>query len=189
MIDHISTANPGCRAVWGVGLRPLSGWDCGFESHQGHGCLSVVFVVCCEVEVLWRADHSSRGSYRLCVGSLCDLETSRMRRPWPTLGRSATGKETQNVSCSSAYDFLLKLQFPPCLIKHKAKNRYWGMEINSTNFLRHNHMVSFTFRPPYTYERPPVPISQENEWSSELFEYLEDIKALWLCSQFSHVFC
>jgi len=23
--------------------------------------------------------------------SLCELETSRMRRPWPALGRSATG--------------------------------------------------------------------------------------------------
>ena len=26
-------------------------WDCGFESHRGHGCLSVVSVVCCQVEV------------------------------------------------------------------------------------------------------------------------------------------
>ena len=26
-------------------------WDCGFESHPGHGCLSVVNVVCCQVEV------------------------------------------------------------------------------------------------------------------------------------------
>ena len=52
--------------------------------------------VCCECCVL-----SGRGlcdglitspeeSYRLwCV--VCDLETSRMRRPWPALGRSATG--------------------------------------------------------------------------------------------------
>ena len=35
----------------GVGLRPLACWDCGFESHRGHGCLSVVSVVCCQVEV------------------------------------------------------------------------------------------------------------------------------------------
>jgi len=28
----------------------------------------------------------------LCV-VVCDLETSRMRRPWPALGRSATGKK------------------------------------------------------------------------------------------------
>jgi len=34
-----------------VGLRPLACWECVFESHRGHGCLSVVSVVCCQVEV------------------------------------------------------------------------------------------------------------------------------------------
>jgi len=48
--------------------------------------------VCCECCVR-RADHSSRGSYRLWCVVVCDLETSGMRRPWPTLGRSATGKK------------------------------------------------------------------------------------------------
>jgi len=54
--------------------------------------------VCCECCVL-----SGRGlcdeliirpeeSYRLCCVVVCDLETSRMRRPWPALGRSATKK-------------------------------------------------------------------------------------------------
>ena len=33
------------------GLRPFAYWDFGFESHPGHGCLSVVSVVCCQVEV------------------------------------------------------------------------------------------------------------------------------------------
>jgi len=34
-------------------------------------------------------------SYRLWCVVECDLETSRMRRPWPALGRSATvGKKT-----------------------------------------------------------------------------------------------
>jgi len=32
-------------------------------------------------------------SYRLCCVVVCDLETSRMRRPWPVVGRSATEKE------------------------------------------------------------------------------------------------
>jgi hypothetical protein len=35
----------------GVGLRPLADWDCGFESRRGHGCLSLVIVVYCHVEV------------------------------------------------------------------------------------------------------------------------------------------
>ena len=34
-----------------VGLRPLACWDCGFESHRGHGCLSCVSVVCCQEKV------------------------------------------------------------------------------------------------------------------------------------------
>jgi hypothetical protein len=32
-------------------------------------------------------------SHRLCCVVVCDLETSRMRRPWPALGRTATGKK------------------------------------------------------------------------------------------------
>jgi len=34
-------------------------------------------------------------SYRLRCVVVCDLETSRMRRPWPALGRSATGKKNK----------------------------------------------------------------------------------------------
>ena len=54
--------------------RPLTCWDRGFESHRGHGYLSVVSVVCCQVErSLRRADHSSRGVLptvlRRCVWS------------------------------------------------------------------------------------------------------------------------
>jgi len=31
-------AGPSGCAVYGVGLRPLACWDCGVESHRGHGC-------------------------------------------------------------------------------------------------------------------------------------------------------
>jgi hypothetical protein len=34
-----------------LGLRPLACWNCGLEFRRGHGCLSVVSVVCCQVEV------------------------------------------------------------------------------------------------------------------------------------------
>jgi len=55
--------------------------------------------VCCECRVL-----SGRGlcdelithpeeSYRLWCVIVCDIETSRMRTPWPALGRSATAKK------------------------------------------------------------------------------------------------
>jgi hypothetical protein len=44
-------ADPTGRAVKGVGLRPLAYWDCGFESQVGHVSLSLVSVVCCQVEI------------------------------------------------------------------------------------------------------------------------------------------
>jgi len=37
-------------------------------------------------------------SYRLWCADMCDLETSRMWRPWTVLGRSATGKERKKKS-------------------------------------------------------------------------------------------
>jgi hypothetical protein len=40
-------------------------------------------------------------SYRLWCVVVCDLETSRMKRPWPTLGRSATEKKTSPTNISS----------------------------------------------------------------------------------------
>jgi len=43
------------RSQWPRGLRRRSAvarlLRFGFESHRGHGCLSVVSVVCCQVEV------------------------------------------------------------------------------------------------------------------------------------------
>jgi hypothetical protein len=34
----------------GVGQQPLACWDCRFESRWRHGCLSLMSVVCCQVE-------------------------------------------------------------------------------------------------------------------------------------------
>jgi hypothetical protein len=59
----------------------------------GHGCLSFMSVVCCQVEVSvsgWSLAQQ-RSSTECGVSSECDLENSWMRRPWPALGRSATG--------------------------------------------------------------------------------------------------
>jgi hypothetical protein len=36
-------------------------------------------------------------SYRLWCIVMCDLDTSRMKRPWPALGRSATGKNNLTI--------------------------------------------------------------------------------------------
>jgi hypothetical protein len=50
-LPHTMSAGPRGLAVYGVSLRPLVCWDCGFESHREHRCLSVVIVFCCQVEV------------------------------------------------------------------------------------------------------------------------------------------
>jgi hypothetical protein len=47
----MNKAHPGGRAVCGVCLRSLTCWHYTFESHCGHGRLSLVSVVRCRVEV------------------------------------------------------------------------------------------------------------------------------------------
>jgi hypothetical protein len=50
--DHLNNI---CRSQWSCVLRHGSAaarlLDCGFESRRGHGCLSLVSVVCCQVDV------------------------------------------------------------------------------------------------------------------------------------------
>ena len=50
---QISIPLVGFEPTISAGQRPqaLTCWDRGFESHRGHGYLSVVSVVCCQVEV------------------------------------------------------------------------------------------------------------------------------------------
>jgi hypothetical protein len=41
-------------------VRQIAYWDCGFESLQGHGCLSVVSACIVRQRALRRADQASR---------------------------------------------------------------------------------------------------------------------------------
>ena len=52
-------------------LRPLPCWDRGFESHRGHGYLSAVSVVCCQVEVSATSWSLVQRSPTDCGASLC----------------------------------------------------------------------------------------------------------------------
>ena len=55
----------------------------GSNPTRGHGYLSVVSVVCCQVEVSATSwSLVKKGSYRLCCVVVCDLETSRMGAPY-----------------------------------------------------------------------------------------------------------
>jgi hypothetical protein len=80
-------------------MRPLACWDCGFESRRGHGCLSVVSVVCCQVEVSVSECSLVHRSPTECDVSEYDREASVMRRTWPTRGCCAT--EKNNISIVS----------------------------------------------------------------------------------------
>jgi hypothetical protein len=81
-------ADPGGRAVR-VGLRPFASWDCGFESCQGHICLKLTSVVCCQ------ADHSSRGVLpsMVCLWS-CSLDNEKALVHYGLLHH---GKKSSNV--------------------------------------------------------------------------------------------
>ena len=69
--------------------------------------------VCCECcvlsgrvlcdEMITRPEES----YRLWCVVVCDLETSRMRRPWPALGRSATAPPPQKKYTFSNFSLFL----------------------------------------------------------------------------------
>jgi hypothetical protein len=74
------------------GLRPFAYRYCGFESRQRHGRLSLVSVVCCQVEVPAIGRSLVQRSSTECGVSECDREASTMRKPWPTRGCHATEK-------------------------------------------------------------------------------------------------
>ena len=67
-----------------MGPRPLACCDCVFEARMGHGRLSVVNVVCCQVEVSASGRSLIQRSLTDCGVSECDREASIIGRPWPT---------------------------------------------------------------------------------------------------------
>jgi hypothetical protein len=87
-----SGADPSGRAGLGLGPQPLACWDCGFESRRRFGCLSLVSVVCCQVEVSASGWSLVQRSPAECGVSECGREASKMRRPWPTRSYCVRGK-------------------------------------------------------------------------------------------------
>jgi hypothetical protein len=59
-----------CQSQW-----PPACQDCGFESRRGHGCLSLMNVVCCKVEISASGRSLVQRSPTECGVSECDLET------------------------------------------------------------------------------------------------------------------
>ena len=69
-----------------LALRPLACWVCDFESRGERGCLSVMSVVCCQIEVSESGQSLVQRSPTVCGVSECDHDASIMRRPLPTGG-------------------------------------------------------------------------------------------------------
>jgi hypothetical protein len=89
MTSKLTVVRRDCRSQWPRRLRRGSA-AAGLPglwvriSPGGHGCLSLVIVVCCRVEVCasgWSLVQSSRTE---CGVSQCYREASIMRKPWPT---------------------------------------------------------------------------------------------------------
>ena len=102
-----------CRSQWPRGLRHRSLAARLLRSWVRIPPGAWIFV-CCECCVL-----SGRGlcdelitrpeeSYRLWCVIVCDLETSWMRRPWPTLGHSATKKKVYTIYTHIYYKVSIK---------------------------------------------------------------------------------
>jgi len=68
--------------MW-VCSHPLAG-IAGLNPAGGHGCLSLMSVVCYQVEVSATGLSFTQRSPTKCGVSECDLKTSAVRRPRPT---------------------------------------------------------------------------------------------------------
>ena len=80
-------------------------WVCG-RSFAGVAGLNPVGVMdlCCVLSDGGFCDGlitSPEEFYRLCCIVVCDLETLRIRRPWPALGRNATGMKKMQCRYTS----------------------------------------------------------------------------------------
>jgi len=81
-----------------IPVRPLCCWDYGFESRRGHGYLSLVSVVCCQVQVSVTSWSLVQRSLTECGVSECDSEASIMRKPWPNGSYRAMKKKSNHTA-------------------------------------------------------------------------------------------
>jgi len=119
----------------GLGLRPLAYWDREFESRRGHGCLSVVNVICCQVEV-------SATSWSLVQRSPtdCDASSCVIKKPqeWggPRPRGAAAPQEKKSVFNVVFCLLITKLASLASVVTHTTlRNIYCWRNIN---YLPHN---------------------------------------------------
>ena len=135
--------------------------------------MGVSRVVCCQVRGL-RDELITRpeGSYRLWCVAVCDLETSRLRSPWPVFGRSATGVGGAGGAMSTRSDnstiyrqelqkvtkpdlkMVLPSETETCSIHVKALNGYTEFKLCHTEH-KHCRYIFFFIYFPKSYLRNP----------------------------------
>jgi hypothetical protein len=74
-------------------------------------------------------------SCRLCGVVVCDLQTSRMRRPWHALGRSATAKKKNPTRCNYTGQFIIPSQLYMFWAKFSSTIRSTWLYWMSWNFV------------------------------------------------------
>jgi len=141
------------RSRWPRGLRPLACWDCGFESRRGGcGCLSLVRVVFCQVDVSARGRSLVQRSRTECCVSECDRGTLTVRWPRPTgaverlrrwLSRSSTSFSPECEFRSLLYSSLDCLLLPYQRIYYQLRLPFYFAHITFLCILAVN-LVSVT---------------------------------------------
>ena len=80
LVSILWAAYRGGRAVSGKGLWPLFAGIAGFESQGRRECVSLVSVVCCQVDSLRLADPLSR---EILPSVVCLCMNSKPKKRWP----------------------------------------------------------------------------------------------------------
>jgi len=133
-----------------MGLRPLAGWDCGFESRRVHGGLYLVTVVCCLVEVCASGWLLLQRSPNECGVSECDREASTMWRPWTNGGCRAI----KNVNFYIVRNRVIRkehLRVGYILCQRIQGNGLWNLIANQKGFVC--WQVRFSFFPVYVCQK------------------------------------
>ena len=95
MLHSKHTADPGGRAIWAFGLRPLVRWDCGFEFFRGMD-VYLLWVLCVvRWSSLQRADPSSSGVLPSVCVSLCVISCNNNPPHLNWLVRERSDEERQ----------------------------------------------------------------------------------------------
>jgi hypothetical protein len=81
-------------------------------------------------------------SYRLWCVVVCDLETSRMRRPWPALGRSATEKKYMALIIVFPLIIIHKLICFYCTFMSNCLSSFTFFTYACTHTLTHSRTLS-----------------------------------------------